>query len=317
MRRVAILDDYQGAALKSADWSPVYANAEIVVFRDHLDSEDALVKRLYPFDAICVMRERTPLTAEIMRRLPNLQFIGSNAPYNVSIDLDAARRQGVIVSGTGGRANGAPELTWALILAAARHLPAEHASVRSGGWQVGVGADLEDSTLGLLGLGKVGARVAAVGRAFGMRVIAWSQNLTDEAAEAVGVRRVDKTTLLRESDWLSVHLILSDRTRGVIGAPELAQMKASSWLINTSRGPLVDESALIDALYRRTITGAALDVFDTEPLPEGHPLRTLPNVLSTPHVGFVTQKTYRIFYEETVQNLVAWMNGSPLRVISH
>jgi phosphoglycerate dehydrogenase-like enzyme len=179
-----------------------------------------------------------------------------------------------------------------------------------------VGADLEGSTLGLLGLGKVGARVAAVGRAFGMDVIAWSQNLTDEAADAAGVRRVDKTTLLRESDWLSVHLVLSERTRGIIGAPELALMKASGWLINTSRGPLVDESALIDALYRRTIAGAALDVFDTEPLPEGHPLRKLDNVLSTPHVGFVTQGTYKVFYEETVRNLVAWMNGSPLHVIS-
>ncbi|MCA3887642.1 MAG: D-2-hydroxyacid dehydrogenase family protein [Burkholderia sp.] len=316
MRKVAILDDYQGAALKSADWSPVSANADIVVFSDHLDSEDALVERLHPFDALCVMRERTPLTAEIIQRLPNLKFIGSNAPYNASIALDAARRQGVIVSGTGGRANGAPELTWALILAAAKHIPAEHESIRSGGWQVGVGADLEGSTLGLLGLGKVGARVAAVGKAFGMKVIAWSQNLTDEAAQAVGVQRVDKAALLRESDWLSVHLMLSDRTRGIIGASELASMKASSWLINTSRGPLVDESALVDALYRHTIAGAALDVFDTEPLPEGHPFRTLPNVLSTPHVGFVTHGTYKVFYEETVQNLIAWMNGSPLRVIS-
>lgn len=316
MRKVAILDDYQGVALKSADWSPVYANAEIVVFRDHLDDEDALVERLYPFDAICVMRERTPLTAGILQRLPNLKFIGSNAPYNASIDLGATRKLGVVVSGTGSRGNGAPELTWALILAAARHIPAEHVSIRSGGWQVGVGIDLEGSTLGLLGLGKIGARVATVGHAFGMKVIAWSQNLTGEAADAAGVRRVDKTTLLRESDWLSVHLVLSDRTKGIIGAPELALMKASAWLINTSRGPLVDETALIDAVSRRTIAGAALDVFDTEPLPEGHPFRALDNVLSTPHVGFVTQGTYKVFYEETVQNLVAWMNGSPLRVIS-
>ncbi|KEH15205.1 D-isomer specific 2-hydroxyacid dehydrogenase domain protein, partial [Medicago truncatula] len=238
MWKVAILDDYQGVALKSADWSPVYTNAEITVFRDHLDNEDALVERLHPFDAVCVMRERTPLTARILRRLPNLKFIGSNAPYNASIDLDAARKLGVVVSGTGGRGNGAPELTWALILAAARHIPAEHVSIQSGGWQVGVGADLEGSTLGLLGLGKIGARVATVGRAFGMKVIAWSQNLTEETADAAGVRLVDKTTLLRESDWLSVHLVLSDRTKGIIGASELAQMKASAWLINTSRGPL-------------------------------------------------------------------------------
>ncbi|HDR9181135.1 TPA: D-2-hydroxyacid dehydrogenase family protein [Burkholderia vietnamiensis] len=316
MRKIAILDDYQGVALKSADWSPVLAGAEIVVFRDHLESDDALVERLRPFDAICVMRERTPLTAGILERLPNLKFIGSNAPYNASIDLDAARRRGVVVSGTGGRGNGAPELTWALILAAARHIPAEHASIRSGGWQVDVGADMEGSTLGLLGLGKIGARVASVGRAFGMKVMAWSQNLTAETADAAGVRLVDKTTLLRESDWLSVHLVLSDRTKGIIGAPELALMKANAWLVNTSRGSLVDETALIDALSRRAIAGAALDVFDTEPLPDAHPFRTLDNVLSTPHVGFVTQGTYRVFYEETVQNLVAWMNGSPLRVIS-
>lgn len=316
MQKIAILDDYQGAALKSADWSPVMADAEIVIFRDHLENDDALVERLHPFDAICVMRERTPLNASVLERLPNLKFIGSNAPYNASIDLDAARRLGVVVSGTGGRGNGAPELTWALILAAAKHIPAEHASIRSGGWQVDVGADMEGSTLGLLGLGKVGARVASVGRAFGMNVMAWSQNLTAETAEAAGVRLVDKTTLLRESDWLSVHLVLSDRTKGIIGAPELALMKASAWLVNTSRGPLVDETALIDALSRRAIAGAPLDVFETEPLPDVHPFRTLDNVLTTPHVGFVTQGTYKVFYEETVQNLIAWMNGSPVRVIS-
>ncbi|MCG8157256.1 D-2-hydroxyacid dehydrogenase family protein [Brenneria goodwinii] len=316
MQKIAILDDYQGVALKNADWSPVMATAEIVVFRDHLENDDALVERLYPFDAICVMRERTPLTAGILERLPNLKFIGSNAPYNASIDLDAARRMGVIVSGTGGRGNGAPELTWALILAAARHIPTEHASIRAGGWQVDVGADLEGSTLGLLGLGKIGTRVASVGRALGMTVIAWSQNLTAESADVAGVKLVDKNTLLRESDWLSVHLVLSDRTEGIIGAPELALMKANAWLVNTSRGPLVEEAALIDALSRHVIAGAALDVFHTEPLPDVHPFRTLDNVLSTPHIGFVTQGTYRVFYEETVENLVAWMNGSPRRVIA-
>lgn len=316
MIRLAILDDYQGVALQSANWSEVEKIAKITVFRDHLTDIDMLVERLQPFDAICVMRERTPLTAPILSRLPNLKFIGSNAPYNAAIDLDAAQRQGVVVSATGGRGNGAPELTWALILAAARHIPAEHASMRNGGWQVGVGADLEGSTLGLLGLGKTGARVAAIGRAFGMRVLAWSQNLTPEAAEAAGATLVDKTTLLRAADWLSIHLVLSARTQGIVGAPELALMKPHAWLVNTSRGPLVDETALIHALTRRAIAGAALDVFDTEPLPAGHPFRTLDNVLATPHIGFVTRGTYKVFYEETVENVLAWLRGSPVRVMS-
>lgn len=317
MIRIAILDDYQKIALTSADWSAVEKMAEITVFHDHLTDSDSLVERLKPFDAICVMRERTPLTGEILSRLPNLKFIGSNAPYNASIDLNVARRQGVTVSATGGRENGAPELTWALILAAARHIPAEHASMRSGGWQVGLGTDLEGGTLGLLGLGKTGARVAAIGRAFGMRVLAWSQNLTPEAARAAGATLVDKTTLLQTADWLSIHLVLSERTNGIIGAPELALMKSDAWLVNTSRGPLVDEPALIAALTQRAIAGAALDVFETEPLPSDHPLRTLDNVLTTPHIGFVTRGTYKVFYEETVENVLAWMHGSPLRVIAN
>lgn len=317
MIRIAILDDYQKIALTSADWSAVEKMAEITVFQDHLTDSDSLVERLKPFDAICVMRERTPLTGDILSRLPNLKFIGSNAPYNASIDLNAARRQGVTVSATGGRGNGAPELTWALILAAARHIPAEHASMRSGGWQVGLGTDLEGGTLGLLGLGKIGARVAAIGRAFGMRVLAWSQNLTPEAARAAGATLVDKTTLLQAADWLSIHLVLSERTNGIVGAPELALMKSDAWLVNTSRGPLVDEPALIAALTQRAIAGAALDVFETEPLPGDHPFRTLDNVLTTPHVGFVTRGTYKVFYEETVENVLAWMRGSPLRVIAN
>jgi phosphoglycerate dehydrogenase-like enzyme len=248
--------------------------------------------------------------------LPNLKLICSNAAYNASIDTEAAKRQGVLVSTTGGRANGAPELTWALILASARHVTAEHASVRSGGWQTGVGRDLQGSTLGLLGLGRVGSSVAAVGRAFGMNVIAWSENLTASAAQAAGATLVDKTTLLKASDWLSLHLVLSARSKGIIGAPELALMKPSAWLVNTSRGPLVDEAALINVLCRRGLAGAALDVFDTEPLPSDHPFRTLDNVLSTPHIGYVTQGTYKVFYEDTVSNLVEWMDGSAIPLLS-
>ena len=315
MTKIAVLDDYQGVALHYADWSAVQARAEVTVFRDHLHEADAMVDRLLPFDAVCVMRERTPLARAILERLPNLKFIGSNAPRNASIDLEAAKSLGITVSGTGYTSHGAMELTWALIHAAARHIPAEIASFRSGGWQVGVGADLEGSTLGVMGLGKIGAKMAAVGRAFGMRVIAWSQNLTAEAAEAAGATLVDKATLLGEADFLTVHLVLSGRTRGIVGAQDLALMKRSAWLVNTSRGPLVDEPALIDALTRRSIAGAALDVFDTEPLPNGHPLRTLDNVVATPHVGFVTTRTYAIFFTDTVENLLAWMDGAPVRVM--
>lgn len=313
---IAILDDYQGVALSSADWSAVAARSEITVFSDHLADADLLVERLRPFDAICVMRERTPLHADILKRLPNLKFIASNANHNASIDLAAAARQGIRVSGTGGRANGAPELTWALILAAARHLPRELGSVRNGTWQTSVGGDLEGGTLGLLGLGRVGARVAAVGRAFGMRVIAWSPNLTASTAEAAGATLVDKATLLQQSDWLSLHLVLSASTRNIIGAAELSRMKTSAWLVNTSRGPLVDEAALVAALAQGAIGGAAIDVFDAEPLPPGHPFRTLDNVLATPHIGYVTRGTYKAFYEDTVDNLLAWMDGHPIRLMS-
>ena len=315
MTRIAVLDDYQGVALSMADWSAVQARADVTVFRDHLADDDALVARLLPFDAVCVMRERTPLTAAILGRLPNLRFVGSNAPRNASIDLAAAKERGVVVSGTGYGPSGAMELTWALIMAAARHIPAEVASLRTGGWQVGVGLDLRGSTLGVMGLGKIGSDMAKVALAFGMQVIAWSQNLTAEAAQAAGVRLVDKATLLRESDILTVHLVLSERSRGIVGAADLALMKPTAWLVNTSRGPLVDEAALVDALRRRAIAGAALDVFDMEPLPEDHPLRTLDNVVATPHVGFVTTKTYAIFFRDTVENLLAWLDGAPIRVM--
>jgi phosphoglycerate dehydrogenase-like enzyme len=315
MTKIAVLDDYQGVALQSADWSAVQARAEVTVFRDHIFDADALVARLLPFDAVCVMRERTPLPAAIIERLPNLKFIGSNAARNPSIDLKAAKAQGIVVSSTGYGPSGAMELTWGLILAAARSIPEEVGSFRTGGWQVAVGIDLQGSTLGVMGLGNIGARIAKVGLAFGMNVIAWSQNLTAERAAEVGVTMVDKETLLRESDWLTIHLVLSHRSRGIVGAAELAQMKKTAWLVNTSRGPLVDEAALVDALQRGAIGGAALDVFDTEPLPEGHPLRTLKNVVATPHVGFVTAKTYAIFFRDTVENLIAWMDGTPVRVM--
>ncbi len=315
VRNIAVLDDYQNVAITSADWSPLKDCAEITIFNDHIADEERLVDRLLPFDAVCVMRERTPLPRHVLKRLPKLRFIATTGWRNASIDLAAARDLGIVVSATGANGSGAPELTWALILAAARHISKEIASFRSGGWQTTVGRDLSGSTLGVIGLGRIGRQIAKVGLAFGMDVIAWSQNLTDEAAEAAGVRRVEKETLLRESDWVTLHLVLSERTKGVIGQEELALMKPTAWLVNTSRGPLVDEGALIAALETKRIAGLAVDVFDHEPLPSNHPLRTFDNVIATPHIGFVTENSYRIFYRDTVDNLVAWLNGTPLRVL--
>lgn len=315
MTKIAVLDDYQDVALKSADWTALKARAEVSVFNDHVDDEKSLIGRLLPFDAVCVMRERTPLPREVIERLPNLRFISSTGARNASIDLSAARDFDITVSATGANGAGAPELTWALILAAARHIPAEVASFRGGGWQTNVGRDLSRSTLGIIGLGRIGRQIAKIGVAFGMEVIAWSQNLTDDVAQASGVRRVEKEALLREADWVTLHLVLSARTKGVIGESELAMMKPTAWLVNTSRGPLVDEAALISALEAGTLAGAALDVFDHEPVPSNHPLRAIPNVIATPHVGFVTENSYRIFYRDMVENLIAWLDGAPIRTL--
>jgi len=307
--KVAVLDDYQGAALEIADWSPLAGRAEVVVFRDHLADPDAFLARLAPFEIVCVMRERTPLTRAIIDGLPRLRLIASTGAANASIDLAAARERGIAVANTGYTSHGAIELTWALLLAAVRSLPAEVESVRAGGWQVAVGGDLSGRTLGLVGLGRIGSAMARIGRAFDMQVIAWSQNLTAEKAGEVGARLVAKDALFREADIVSLHLVLGERTRGIVGTAELSQMKAAAWLVNTSRGPLVDEAALLEALRAGRVAGAALDVFATEPLPSDHPFRTLPNVIATPHVGFVTRQTYQTFYRDTVRNIVDWLDA--------
>jgi len=312
--KIAILDDYQGVALAMADWSGLAGRTEITVFRDHLADPAAVAERLRPFAIVCVMRERTPMTRAILSRLPDLRLICSTAQRNASIDMEAACELGIAVCATGYTPHGAAELTWALILAIVRRVPAEAASLRAGRWQAAVGGDLEGRTIGLVGLGRLGTRVAAVARAFGMNAIAWSQNLTRERVEAAGARLVAKEELFREADIVSLHLILSGRTRGIVGAREIESMKPTAYLVNTSRGPLVDEAALIDALTRRTIAGAALDVYDSEPLPADHPFRTLDNVLATPHVGFVTEETYRIFFRDTVENIAAWLDGKPIRI---
>jgi phosphoglycerate dehydrogenase-like enzyme len=313
---VAVLDDFQGVAMQMADWSKLGERASITVFRDHISAPQALVERLRPFDVICVMRERTPLPRAILEQLPNLKLIASASMRNASIDMSAATELGITVCGTGSPSRGAPVFTWALILALLRNLPAELESMHKGGWQVGLGGDLHGKTLGLLGLGRLGSAVADIGKAFEMNAIAWSQNLTREKALDRGVAFVSKDELFRSADILTIHLRLSERTQGLVGAAELALMKPTAYLINTSRGPIVNEEALIAALKRRQIAGAGLDVYDEEPLPAGHPLRCMDNVIAAPHIGFVTRDTYRQFYGETVENVIAWLDQAPLRVLN-
>ncbi|NID16123.1 D-2-hydroxyacid dehydrogenase family protein [Luteibacter yeojuensis] len=306
--RIAVLDDYQQVAMRSADWSPLDGRADITVFHDHEADHEALVQRLQPFDAICVMRERTPMTAALIAALPRLRLIASTGRGNASIDLDAAAARGVEVVHTNYASTPTIEFTWAAILGLMRGIATEAASVRAGGWQVGLGSELRGKTLGILGLGRIGSKVARIGQAFGMQVIAWSQNLEEEAASALGVRRVSKHELLAHSDVLTIHVRLSERTQGLIGAADLAAMKPTARLVNSSRGPIVDEAALVEALRSERLAGAAVDVFDEEPLPDDHPFRTLPNVLATPHIGYVTEEMYRTFYGDTVRNLVDWLD---------
>lgn len=305
--KIAILDDYQNVAAQCADWSQLAASAELTFFNDHLSDVDALVSRLEPFDIVCVMRERTPLTADVIGRLPALKLIASTGPRNASIDVNAARARGIEIVNTGYNSYPTIELTWSLILASARHIVTEAQGMRAGMWQKTLGLGLHGKTLGILGLGRVGASVARVGLAFGMKVIAWSQNLTSDKASENGVTLATKEELFRTSDIVSVHVILSGRTRGLVGRSELDLMKSSALLVNTSRGPIVDESALIEALQAKRIGGAAVDVFDREPLPPEHPFRSLPNVLATPHIGYVADGLYRTFYQDTVSNIVSWM----------
>jgi phosphoglycerate dehydrogenase-like enzyme len=309
MHKIAVLDDYQGVALKMADWSGLAHRAQVDVYDDHLADPDAVVKRLHPYDVVCVMRERTPLRRAILERLPNLKLIASTGPRNASIDLEAAAAQDIKVVHTGYFGSPTVELTWALILGSARHLTEETAAVRRGEWQHTIGDDLSGQTLGILGLGNLGSKVAQVALAFGMKVIAWSQNLTAEKAVASGAALVSKEDLLRQADFVSIHLVLSERTRGLIGTRELSLMKPTARLINTSRGPIVGEADLIEALSSRKIAGAAIDVYDTEPLPPDHPYRKIPNLLATPHIGYVSRKLYERFYRDTVSNIVGWLDA--------
>ena len=316
MHRIAVLDDYQSVAADYCDWSQLPEPAEVVAFSDHVGDPDALVARLRSFDVVIAMRERTRFSREVLERLPDLRLLVTTGRRNKSIDVEAATERGITVSGTGILPNGTAELTWGLILAVARHIPQEDASVRAGGWQETVGTDLAGARLGIVGLGGQGSQVARIGLAFGMDVVAWSENLTDERAAEVGVRRVDKDELFGTSDVVTVHTLLSKRTRGLIGADDLGRMKPTAILVNTSRGPIVDQQALLDALRGGRIAGAGLDVFDEEPLPKDHPLRTAPRTVLTPHLGYVTRDTYQIFYREAVEDVAAWIAGSPLRVLT-
>jgi phosphoglycerate dehydrogenase-like enzyme len=305
--KIAILDDYQQVAMKMADWSAVQEQSEITVFTEHLAGGPALIERLRPFQVICMMRERTPLQRPVLSALPNLKLIVSTGRVNASLDKVACEELGVRVETTGYIESGAPELTWALLMALARNIVTENKNIRSGGWQTTVGADLKGKTIGIVGLGRVGSKIAAYAKAFDMKVIAWSENLTTEKAADAGVVLVSKESLFRWSDFVTVHLVLSSRSKGIIRAADLELMKPTACFINTSRGPLVDEDALIDVLRRRAIAGAAIDVFNTEPLPEDHIFRSLPNVLATPHIGYVTEDTYRLFYQDTVRAIEAWL----------
>ncbi|HWU40181.1 MAG TPA: D-2-hydroxyacid dehydrogenase family protein [Candidatus Acidoferrum sp.] len=314
--RVAILDDYFHVALQLADWSQLKGRADIQVFTKHLGGEDNAAKQLADFEIIVGMRERTPFPATLIRRLPKLKLLITTAMRNLSFDLEAARSQGVTVCGTGSLGTPTSELAVGMMIALMRDIPGQFASMRQGGWQTRPGYDLAGKTLGLLGLGKLGGAMASVGSALNMKVIAWSQNLTEQRAAECRARRLEKDELFRQSDVLSIHLILSERTRGLVGARELGLMKPTAYLINTSRGPIVDEAALLKTLQEKRIAGAAIDVYGVEPLPADHPVRKLDNVLLTPHLGYVSAENFAKMYHDAAEDIVAFLDGKPVRLLN-
>jgi phosphoglycerate dehydrogenase-like enzyme len=313
--RVAVLDDYQGVAREMADWSSLGADFEIVSFRDHLADHGAIVQRLQDFEVIVAMRERTPFPRALLEKLPRLRLLVSTGMRNASIDLAAARERGVVVCGTPGAAGTTGELTWGLILALFRQIPREDRSLRDGRWQTTVGLGLAGKTLGIIGLGTIGSQVAKVGAAFNMEVIAWSQNLDAERASRAGAKRVERDELLARADAVTIHLVLGERTRGLIGERELARMKPTAFLVNTSRGPIVDEAALAAALRKGTIAGAGIDVYGSEPIAPDHPLLAAPNTVLTPHLGYVTRESYSAYFRGAVEDIAAWRRGAPMRVL--
>ncbi|MFC6338707.1 D-2-hydroxyacid dehydrogenase family protein [Pseudomonas sp. CCM 7891] len=313
--RIAVIDDWQKVARDVVDWSALETVGQVSFLHDYPTETGTMVERLQAFEVICLMRERTTFSKALLQGLPNLKLLVTGGMRNAAIDIPAAKALGIQVCGTDSYKQAAPELTWALIMASTRNLLAEANALRAGQWQQGLGGDLQGKTLGILGLGSIGQRVARFGQVFGMHIIAWSENLTPERAAESGVTWVSKRELFEQADVLSIHLVLSDRSRGLVDAEALSWMKPAARLVNTARGPLVDEAALIDALASGRLAGAALDVFDQEPLPLDHPFRLLPNVLATPHVGYVSEQNYRQFYSQMIENIQAWATGSPMRLL--
>ena len=316
MTKVAVLDDYQEVALEMADWKSLPSVVEVTVFKNHLSDERDVSKRLAEFEVVSAMRERTPFPKHLLESLPNLKLLVTTGMRNASIDVPSASKLGITVCGTEGLGYPTAELTWGLIISLARKIPEENSSSRSGSWQTTLGIGLKGKTLGILGLGNLGSQVARIGNAFGMNVASWSKNLTKSKAAENEATLVSFDELMESSDFLSIHTVLSDRTRNLIGMRELNLMKPSAFLVNTSRGPIVNEEALIQALREGVIAGAGLDVFDTEPLPYGHPFLTLSNTLITPHMGYVTIEGYKIFYRQTVECIGQYLKGTPVRVLN-
>lgn len=317
MLRAAILDDYQGVALKFADWSPLAGKVEITVFEKPFRDQAETIAQLQGFQIVAGMRERTPFPRAVIEALPDLKLLITTGARNNSFDLAAAAERGVTVCGTGTFGNPTVGIVFGLILELTRHIGFENARMKAGEpWQVTIGRDLEGLTLGIVGLGKLGSRVAAVGKAFGMKVIAWSQNLTPDKAKEGGAEYVSREDLFAQADIVSIHLVLGDRSRGLVNADDIGRMKKTAYLINTARAPIVDQAALLKALDEKRIAGAGLDVFEVEPLPVDHPYRKLNNVVLTPHLGYVSEQTYRKFFPDIVDNIRAFLDGKPVRVIT-
>lgn len=316
-QRCAILDDYQNVALKFADWSPLQNQIDITVFDKPFVSSGEAVRALKDFQIVCAMRERTPFSREVLTALPNLKLLLTSGMRNAAFDMDAAKERGITVCGTGGAGNATVGITIGLMLELTRKIGFENARMHAGElWQTTMGQDVEGMTLGIVGLGKLGTKVASVAKALGMKVIAWSQNLTPEACAAAGVSYASKDELFATADIVTIHVILSRRTRGLVTRADLERMKPTSYLVNAARGPIVDETALLDALQRKAIAGAGLDTFSQEPLPLDHPLRKLDNVVLTPHLGYVTENNYRKYYGDMVEDIAAWLKGAPVRMMT-
>ena len=315
MKRLAIIDDYEELALKMGNWESLSPEVQTDAFNDHLVGEEALVKRLLPYEILMIMRERTSFPRSIIEKLPNLKLLVTSGPRNHSVDLAACSERGIVVCGTGSRKSPPTEQTWALILALLKKIIQADRRTRKGKWGGDAGVELADKTLGVLGLGRLGEAVTRVAQAFGMKVIAWSQNLTAQRAAELGAVRVEKDELFKAADIVTIHLVLSDRTRGVVGAREIGLMKPTAYIINTARGPIIEEAALIAALKNRRIAGAGIDVFDVEPLPPDHPLLKMDNIVLSPHLGYVTQENFKTYFTQAVEDVAAWLDSQPIRVL--